>query len=118
MPIVRYFLDPNNPPTMSEETKARLDAMTDEELTRNALEDPDNPPWTEDEFLRGHTGQRIRLLRQALDLTQPQFAERYKINLGRLRDLEQGRTTPDSAFVAYLTVIEREREAVDRALAS
>ncbi len=118
MAIVRYRLDPANPPRMNDEAKARLDAMTDEDLMRNALEDPDNPPWTEDEFLRGHTGRRIRLLRQTLDLTQPQFAERYRINLARLRDLEQGRTTPDSAFLAYLTVIEREREAVDRALAS
>lgn len=40
----------------------------------------------------------------------------YRINVGRLRDLEQGRTQPDSAMLAYLTVIAREREAVERAL--
>jgi putative transcriptional regulator len=34
-----------------------------------------------------------------------------------LRDLEQGRTMPDSALLTYLTVIAREPEAVRRALA-
>jgi uncharacterized protein (DUF4415 family) len=28
----------------------RLDAMTDEELTRNALEDPDAQPWTDEDW--------------------------------------------------------------------
>jgi uncharacterized protein (DUF4415 family) len=31
---------------------ARLDAMTEEEIERNATEDPDNPPWTEEEWAR------------------------------------------------------------------
>jgi putative transcriptional regulator len=29
---------------------ARIDAMTEEELTANALSDPDNPPLTEEEL--------------------------------------------------------------------
>jgi uncharacterized protein (DUF4415 family) len=29
---------------------ARVDAMTEEEIERNALEDPDNPPWTEEDW--------------------------------------------------------------------
>jgi uncharacterized protein (DUF4415 family) len=29
---------------------ARLDAMTDEEIERNAAEDPDNPPWTDEDW--------------------------------------------------------------------
>jgi uncharacterized protein (DUF4415 family) len=31
---------------------ARLDAMTEEEIERNATDDPDNPPWTEEEWAR------------------------------------------------------------------
>jgi len=31
---------------------ARLHAMTEEEIERNALEDPDNPPLTSDELAR------------------------------------------------------------------
>ena len=29
---------------------ARLDAMTEEEIERNAADDPDNPPWTEEDW--------------------------------------------------------------------
>jgi uncharacterized protein (DUF4415 family) len=29
---------------------ARLDAMTQEEIERNAAEDPDNPPWTDEDW--------------------------------------------------------------------
>jgi uncharacterized protein (DUF4415 family) len=28
----------------------RLDAMTEEEIERNAAEDPDNPPWTDEDW--------------------------------------------------------------------
>jgi len=114
----RFTLDLNNPPKLSAETIARLDAMSPEEIEQNALDDPDNPPSTDEELDRGVTARRVRLLRQSLGLSQPDFAERYRINLARLRDIEQGRTMPDSAFLAYITVIAREREAVDRALAS
>lgn len=118
MTKVKFVLDPRNPPRLSAESIARLDALTPEEIEQNALDDPDNPPSTEEELQRGVTGRRIRRLRESLCLSQPQFAERYRISLGRLRDIEQGRTMPDSAFLAYITVIETEREAVDRALAS
>lgn len=114
----RFPLDPNNLPPLDPDFERRMEAMTPEEIEQNALDDPDNPPWTEEELERGVAGRRVRLLRQSLNLSQPQFAERYRINLGRLRDIEQGRTMPDSAFLAYITVIEQEREAVDRALAS
>jgi len=29
---------------------ARIDAMTEEEIEANALSDPDNPPWTDEEL--------------------------------------------------------------------
>ncbi len=51
MAIVRRTLDPANPPRMTPEEIARIDAMTDEERTANALADPDNPPLTDDELL-------------------------------------------------------------------
>ncbi len=34
----------------SETDWARLDAMTEEEIDRAAAEDPDNPPWTEEDW--------------------------------------------------------------------
>lgn len=114
----RYRLDPNNLRPLDPDFERRMDAMTPEEIEQNALDDPDNPPSTDEELDRGVAGRRVRLLRRSLGLSQPEFAERYRINLARLRDIEQGRTMPDSAFLAYITVIEQEREAVDRALAS
>ena len=61
--LVRYKLDPKNPPRLSEETKRRLDAMTEEEIEANAAADPDNPPMTEHEadvFLAGVAHARRR----------------------------------------------------------
>jgi putative transcriptional regulator len=58
----------------------------------------------------------VRGIRKGLGLSQEQFSARYGFGLARLRDWEQGRSSPDSAARAYLIVIQREREAVDRAL--
>lgn len=118
MGIVRATRDPNRRVQLSPETKARLDAMTPEEIEANALSDPDNPPATDEELKRGVLGRRVRLARQALDLTQEQFAERFRIPVGTLRDWEQGRRKPEAPALAYLTVIEHETAAVDRALAA
>jgi putative transcriptional regulator len=59
---------------------------------------------------------RIKTLRRALGLTQEEFARRYHIPLGTLRDWEQGRAEPDQAARAYLMVIAREPDVVRRAL--
>lgn len=116
--MVRLTIDLDALPPLDAEALARIDAMTDAEITAAALSDPDNPPLTEDELARVAAARRIQAIRAGTGLSQPQFATRYHINLGRLRDLEQGRTRPDSAMMAYLTVIEREPEMVQRALAA
>ena len=116
MPIVRYKINPGEFPGLSPEDMARLDAMTPEEIEQNALDDPDNPPTTEEEFTRGLFGRRVRLARKALGLSQREFAEQFRINLRRLQDWEQGRVAPDSAMSAYVTLIEREPETVRRIL--
>lgn len=48
--IVRRTLDPANPPRLSEETKHRLDAMSDAAISKAAKADPDNPPLTDKEL--------------------------------------------------------------------
>ena len=58
----------------------------------------------------------LRRLR-IIGLSQDRFAQRYGLTAARVRDWEQGRSQPDSAARAYLMVIEREPEAVERALA-
>ena len=59
----------------------------------------------------------VRAMRRKLGMTQEEFAIRYGLTLARVRDWEQGRSAPDGAARAYLRVIEKEPEAVDRALA-
>jgi putative transcriptional regulator len=60
----------------------------------------------------------VKAIRKRKRMTQAEFAARYHLSVARLRDWEQGRSGLDSAARAYLTVIEREPEAVERALAS
>lgn len=116
MPTVRFRLDPKNPPRLTQEDLARLDAMTPEEIERNALADPDNPPFTQEELERLAIAAPIQRARRRLGLTQAEFAARFHIGLARLRDWEQGRYKPDSAALAYLKVIAKEPDAVLRAL--
>src|ERR1700731_733962 len=48
---------------------------------------------------------RVKTLRRALGLTQEEFAARFQIPIGTLRDWEQGRAEPDQPARAYLKVI-------------
>lgn len=93
-----------------------LAPMSEEEVSAAAQRDPDARPMTEAEFGRARRVPRTKALRRALGLTQEQFAARYHIPLGTLRDWEQGRSEPDKPARAYLTVIARDPEAVRRAL--
>jgi putative transcriptional regulator len=114
--MVRFSLDPNSPPVLSLAARERLESMTDAEITLAAEQDPDNPPLTEAELAKVRSARLVRRVRGRLGLSQAAFAKAYRISTGRLRDLEQGRTQADSALVAYLTVIEKEPDAVRRAL--
>ena len=60
----------------------------------------------------------VKAIRKSTGLTQEAFAQRYGFNVGRLRDLEQKRTRPDSVVRAYLLVIQKNPEAVREALAA
>ena len=109
-------LDRNNPPALNKAAAARLESMTDAAINAAAEADADNPPLSDAELLRLRLARRVQAVRAHTGLSQRRFAEVYRINVGRLRDLEQGRTQPDSALLAYLAVIEREPAAVERAL--
>lgn len=58
----------------------------------------------------------VKGIRARKRMTQERFASRYGLSLARVRDWEQNRSSPDSAARAYLLVIDREPEAVERAL--
>ena len=55
-------------------------------------------------------------MRKRLGLSQAEFAARYHVPIGTLRDWEQNRKQPDAPALAYLQVIAREPDMVARAL--
>jgi putative transcriptional regulator len=119
MPDVRMTWDGPSPPELTAEERAQieaLDRLSDEELTARALADPDNPPLTEDELSRLEMAAAVRNARARSGLTQAAFAAAYRLSLGRLRDLEQGRTRPDSAVLACLNLITKDPQRVLEAL--
>jgi putative transcriptional regulator len=59
---------------------------------------------------------QAKIIRRALGMTQEEFAARYRIPLGTLRDWEQGRAVPDQPARTYLTVIARSPQEVQQAL--
>ncbi len=90
--------------------------MTPEAIERAARSDPDAQPLTVGDLRRMKRTPQAKIIRRALELTQEEFAARYQIPLGTLRDWEQGRTEPDQPARAYLTVIARDPDHVDRIL--
>jgi putative transcriptional regulator len=97
---------------------AALRRMTEEEINAAALTDPHNPPRTPEREKHLRRVPQVKVMRRALRLTQEEFAARFHIPLGTLRDWEQGKTQPDQAARAYLKVIARNPRAVLEALDS
>jgi putative transcriptional regulator len=90
--------------------------MTDAEVKAAASSDPDAQPLTEEQLANLRRVPRVKTLRRALRLTQEEFAARYQIPLGTLRDWEQQRAEPDRPARAYLRAIAGDPEGVRRAL--
>jgi len=90
-----------------------LDAQTDEEIAHNVAADPDAAPLLTD----GQTAAAMaRTVRTRLGLSQTEFAARFHLPVGTLRDWEQNRRQPDAPALAYLRVIAREPDMVARVL--
>ena len=65
-------------------------------------------------------GQRARLIRKTrtdLGLSQAEFATRFHVPVGTLRDWEQARATPPDFAVAYVRVIGQHPDIVAKAVA-
>ena len=92
--------------------------LSEAEIEVAAEADPDARPMTPEQLAKARRVPRAKTLRRALGLTQEEFAARYHIPLGTLRDWEQGRSEPDQPARAYLKVIAANPLEVSRALAS
>ena len=102
--------------TTTSRTAKPMRPMSEEEVLAAALSDPDAQPLTPADFKRMKRTPRAKIIRRALGLTQEEFAARFQIPLGTLRDWEQGAAEPDQAARSYLKVIARDPEAVRKAL--
>ena len=110
---IRFELDPERIPATD---WSRFDAMTEQERHLAALSDPDSPPASEEQLARARRVPDVRTLRRKLKLTQEQFAQRFQLSLGAVRDWEQGRNQPDHAARTLLRVIEFDPDVVQQAL--
>ena len=94
----------------------RTRTMTEGKVRNAAAGDPDARPMTAEQLRKAQRVPRVKTLRRALGLTQEEFATRYHIPVGTLRDWEQGRSEPDQPARAYLHVIARDPDHVYRLL--
>lgn len=93
---------------------AAVDEQTDEDIARQVASDPDAAPiLSEAETVAAI----VRSVRKRLGISQAEFAARYHVPIGTLRDWEQNRKRPDAPALAYLRVIAREPAIVAQALA-
>ena len=110
-----YKLDPKKLP--KSDWRA-FDGMSAKERRRAAVSDPDARPATAAQLARARRVPSVRALRRKLNLTQEEFAARFHLPLGTVRDWEQSAHRPDKAAQVLLKVIEKEPDAVRRALES
>src|SRR5262245_66409040 len=82
-----------------------VDALSDEGIHKAASADPDAQPLTKRQLARMKRITAVKRLRVELGLSQAEFADRFHIPVGTLRDWEQRRSEPDQAARAYLKVI-------------
>jgi putative transcriptional regulator len=113
--ITSFRLNPKKPPKTDWRA---FDAMSEEERHQAALADPDCPPATKSQLARARRVPSVRALRKKLNMTQEEFATRFHLPLGTVRDWEQGAHRPDKAAQVLLTVIAKDPDAVARALKS
>jgi putative transcriptional regulator len=115
--LVKVFPDGSEQLLQDTTEWAALCALTDEEVMARALADPDAQPLTPQQLSRMRPVPLVKTLRRRLSVTQEEFALRFQIPIGTLRDWEQGRCEPDQPTRAYLRVIASDHEGVERALA-
>jgi putative transcriptional regulator len=66
---------------------------------------------------RSQRARLIRKTRTALGLSQSEFASRFRVPVGTLRDWEQARATAPDFAIAYVRVIGRHPDMVAKAVA-
>lgn len=99
----------------------RVDALTEEEIMRAALADPDALPSTPEQlrsFKRVHPIKTVDVqkVRKKFNFSQAQFAAFFGISVRTLQQWEQHRSEPNAMARNFLKVIEYDPHLVQRAL--
>ena len=94
--------------------RARMLATTEADIRRHQIEDGEDPDAPQPPFRRPPD---VRAIRTQLHMTQDAFALAIGVPVATVRNWEQARTTMDPAVRSLLRAVEREPEAVLRALA-
>lgn len=101
--------------------RARIAATDDREIDRQITEDEDTAPDVTT-LGAGHAMQPgtidVKALRERLNMTQASFAATFGFSPWTVRQWEQRRREPTGPARVLLTVINREPEAVRRALSA
>lgn len=63
------------------------------------------------------SGPDVRVIRERLGLSQEAFADRFHLSVRTVQEWKQGRRVPEGPARVLLQVIERDPDAVERALA-
>ena len=79
--------------------------------------DPEDFDASAEALDRGQKARLVRRARTGLGLSQAEFARRFRVPLGTLRDWEQARSTAPDFAIAYVRVIMRDPDMVAAAVA-
>lgn len=79
--------------------------------------DPEDFDVSAEGLDRAQKSRLVRTTRTKLGLSQAEFAKRFRVPLGTLRDWEQARATAPDFAVAYVRVIMRDPDLVAAAIA-
>ena len=114
MARLKLDISADRPARLDPATKTRFRAMSDNEV--EALSADEEHASTDDELSAARSSRRLKMIRKAQNLTQDGVSRLLNIPVATIRDWEQGRREPDAAALSLLRVLEREPEAVRRAM--
>ncbi len=90
---------------------SRIDAMTDEDITRQIAINPDAAPDMAPEI-------DVRAIRREAGMTQAQFADAFEFSIRTVQEWERGAKKPSGPARTLLRAIKGDPEAIRRALAA
>ena len=100
-----FTLKRGDKPALAEADRDRLQGVSEAAAVFAAQADPDNPPLDAERLRRMQIAREIRRVREGTGLSQSQFAARFRIGLGRLRDFEQARSEPDLIVRVFFQLV-------------